>query len=104
MSYRTISTEVLTLEEQDAVLRGLQFLRAKLGGWKNVAKLVRFKEPTLGDVAGKRRGVSPELAFRVAKVVGVSISDLLEGRWPEPGTCPRCGYRSPGDGVATSRA
>ena len=37
------------------------------------------------------RGVTPQLAFRVARLAGTSIDDLLGGHF-RPGACPRCGY------------
>jgi hypothetical protein len=35
--------------------------------------------------------VNASLAFRVAKVAGVPVDDVLTGKYPSPGTCPRCG-------------
>jgi hypothetical protein len=32
------------------------------------------------------------VAFRVARLTGVSIDDLLAGKYPPPGTCPHCGH------------
>jgi hypothetical protein len=34
------------------------------------------------------------MAFRIARLVGVSVDDLVRGKFPEPGTCPRCGYKT----------
>lgn len=48
---------------------------------------------TLVHVVDERRAVSASMAFRVARVVGVKVDDLLLGKWPEAGTCPRCGYK-----------
>ena len=38
------------------------------------------------------------VAFRLARFINVGIDDLLAGRFPEPGVCPRCAYRLPLDG------
>lgn len=105
MSTRHISTADLSLEQQEHVINALYFLRVKFEGWKPVAKLLHFEEKSLADVRAQRRGVSANLAFRLAKVVGVGVDDLLAGRWPEPGSCPRCGYhdsRTPKKGAGAS--
>jgi hypothetical protein len=38
----------------------------------------------------EEQDVSPTLAFRVARLAGVSFDDLLAGR-VLPGACPHCG-------------
>ncbi len=68
------------------------FLRVKLGA-KSLAKLLHYDETTMIHVVNERRAVCASMAFRVARVVGIGIDDLLAGKWPEPGTCPRCGYK-----------
>jgi hypothetical protein len=37
--------------------------------------------------------VTPIIAFRIAKFAKVGVDDVLAGRFPEAGTCPRCGHR-----------
>jgi hypothetical protein len=82
----------LTPAEQTNVRTALRFLRNRCGGWKPVAKALHFGETTLGNAAGGRR-ISPTLAFRVARLAGVSVDDVLAGRFPAPGTCPHCGHQ-----------
>jgi len=93
MSRKPIFTAHLTEEQQGHVIDALYFLRAKFDNWSPVAKLLRFEPKSLGDVRAKRRSVSPNLTFRIARVVGVGVDDLLAGKFTQPGTCPRCGYR-----------
>jgi hypothetical protein len=38
------------------------------------------------------RVVSASMALRIGRFVGVSVDDLLAGRFPPPGTCPYCGH------------
>lgn len=90
---REITTADLTLEEQEHVRNALAFLHVKLESWKSLGKLLHFDQTTLMHVVSDRRAVCASMAFRVARVVGVGIDDLLAGKWPEPGTCPRCGYK-----------
>ena len=80
-------------EQQEHVINALYFLRVKFETWKPIAKLLHFEEGSLADVRAKRRSVSANLAFRLAKIMGIGIEDLLAGKWPEPGMCPRCGYK-----------
>jgi hypothetical protein len=93
MSERTISTLDLTEQEQENVRNVLYFLRIRLDGWKYLGKLLHFDETTIIHVANGRRAVCASMAFRVGRVVKVSIDDLLAGKFPQPGECPRCGYR-----------
>ncbi len=61
-----------------------QFLRARMGGWLNVAKALKVDKTTT-------RSPSPILAFRLARLVGVGVDDILTGKYPPPGTWPHCG-------------
>jgi hypothetical protein len=84
-------TSDLTAEEQAHVRVALRFLRARCGGWSNVAKVLRFDESTIRAAAGGRGTVSASMAVRTARFAKVGVGDLLEGRFPPPGTCPHCG-------------
>jgi hypothetical protein len=90
---RPITEIDLTLEEQEHVRNALQFLRVKLGGWRPLMKLLKFEETTLIKSGNGSRTVTASMAFRIARLVGVSVDDLVHGKFPEPGTCPRCGYK-----------
>lgn len=81
----------LTAEEQANVRAALQFLRARCGGWAPLAKVLRFKDTTLSNVASQRT-VTPVVAFRVARLAKVGVDELLAGKFPAPGTCPHCGH------------
>ena len=39
--------------------------------------------------------VSASLAFRVARVAGVSVDEVITGRYAPDGVCPHCGERLP---------
>jgi hypothetical protein len=78
----------LTKEEQAHVQAALRFLRARCGGWKPLAKALRFTSRTLSAPA------STSVAFRVARLAGIGVDDLLAGRFPPPGMCPHCGHAS----------
>jgi hypothetical protein len=94
----------LTAQEQTNVRTALRFLRSRCGGWKALGKALRFNETTLSDVAGKRTA-SPTLAYRVARLGGVTVDDVLAGRYPAPGTCPHCGhYEAPSSAVPSASA
>lgn len=80
----------LTAKEQANVKTAIAFLRAK-AGVKPIAKALRFSRATLQRAAG------PMLAFRVARLAGVSVDDLLTGKYPPPGVCPHCGHRKEDD-------
>lgn len=81
----------LTSSEQAHARAALCFLRARCGGWEPLAKLLRVKEPTVRNVA-QGRTVSASLAFRVARLVKITVDDLLVGKYPPAGACPHCGH------------
>ena len=78
----------LTAEEQKNVRAALRFLRARCGGWRPVAKALRYSRATLQRASG------PVLAFRIARIAGVSVDDVLSGKFPPAGVCPHCGQRA----------
>jgi hypothetical protein len=87
----------LTAEEQEHLRVALVFLRARIGTWAMVAKVVRSKRANLRRVrAGNRIRGMRALARRVSRVVGVDASDVLSGRFLPSLTCSRCGYHEDG--------
>ncbi len=81
----------LSLTEQKHVRTALRYLRRRIGTWAPVAEALRVAPATMEKVVNERRAVTASLAFRVARLAGVPIDDVLEGRYL-PGACPRCGY------------
>lgn len=80
-------------EEQDRVRTALKFLRIQTGSWAALAKILRFSETTLQHQTKLKnpKRVSETVAFRVAKLAGVSMDALLRGEYPAKGACPYCG-------------
>lgn len=99
MSKPTVTELDLSIVEQEHVQNALYFMRAKFGTWKSIARLLHFEEITIVQSANGTRTVTASMAFRLARVVGINVDDLVRGRFPEPGVCPRCAYRLPLDGV-----
>lgn len=81
----------LDLKEQNHVRTALRYLRRRLGAWDSVAAAINFAPATIEKVAGARNPVSASMAIRVARLVDVSVDDLLAGR-SLPGACPKCGH------------
>lgn len=99
MSKHGVVSEVdFTTTEQEHVRNALYFLRAKFGSWEPIAKLLRFEQGTIANAAAGHRNVTASMVMRLAKLLGVPVETLTRGSFPEPGTCPRCGYRVPLDG------
>jgi hypothetical protein len=88
-----VSPSALTVAEQANVRAALRFLHARCGSWSNVAKAIRTQTVTLRKTVGGRP-VSESTAFRVARFAGVSVDDVLTGKYPPAGTCPHCGHHS----------
>jgi hypothetical protein len=83
----------LSKQEQQHVRAALRFLRARMGDWKTVSKVVRASDSSLRRIASGDRAPGTTLTFRIAKFAKVGVDDVLTGRFPEPGTCPHCGHR-----------
>jgi hypothetical protein len=82
----------LTDKEQAAVRTALQFLRGTIGGYTKLGRVLRLDHSTLIHAANGRRQITPLITFRIARAVGVGIDDLLAGKFPPVGTCPKCGH------------
>ena len=80
----------LNPDEQKNVRAALRFLHARARGWGPLADALGFKRRTMESV-NQGQTVSATMAFRVAKLAGVSMEDLLTGKWPLPDVCPHCG-------------
>jgi hypothetical protein len=81
----------LSLAEQANVRALLRMLRVKLGGWKAVGLALPLSYSSLWEVTSGRAEVSATIAFRVAKVLDVSLHHVLTGEALPPGTCRHCG-------------
>ena len=88
----------LSEKEQRNVRTALRFLRYRVGAWTPVAAALKMKPDSLGKVVSGRRGVTPRLAIRVARLVETTVDELLGGRLLSSRTCPHCG-RPPDDFV-----
>jgi hypothetical protein len=74
----------LTAEEVKNARTAIRFLKTRCGV-KNLAKALRVEPSTLNAPP------SPTTVFRVAKLVGVGVDDVLTGKYPPEGACPHCG-------------
>lgn len=86
------ATSDFTAEEVVSVRAALHYLHLRCGTWELLAKVLRFNANTLCNVAGGHKSVNATLVVRLAKFANVRVDDLLEGRFPAPGTCPHCGH------------
>jgi hypothetical protein len=86
----------LSLPEQANVLSLLRMLRVKLGGrnWLNVERALPIAHSTFAEILAGRQEVSVTLAFRVAKLLDVSLHHVLTGEALPAGTCKHCGMPS----------
>lgn len=78
-------------KEQRHVRIALRLLWRRLDGWRAVAKALHCESDTLEKVANGRRGVTASMMVRVARLIDVSIDELLAGKYAPEGTCPHCG-------------
>lgn len=78
-------------KEQNHVRTAMRVLALRLGGSIVLAKAVRLQRNTTNKIARGARIVTPTLAFRVARLAGVTLDDLLAGRVVPQGACRFCG-------------
>ena len=86
----------LTTDEQEHVRVALKHLHAIYRQWKLLGPMLRIKAQSVKNIAHGYGCVSASIAFRVARLAGVPMEDLLRGCYPPPGTCKHCGRSNDG--------
>ncbi len=87
----------LSLAEQANIRALLRVLHAKMGRrWEAVARALPVASSSLVQTMSERVEVSVTIAFRVARLMNVSIYDAINGTALPPGVCKHCGM--PADG------
>jgi hypothetical protein len=86
MAYRDLS-----LDEQRNVLDMLRALRARFGNWFSVEKALPISHSQRVEMTEGRTEVSTTIAFRIAKLLEVSLHDVIQGIALPKSTCPHCG-------------
>jgi hypothetical protein len=82
----------LSLAEQANVRALLRVLHAKFGRqWQSVSRALPVAQSALTATMSGRTEVSVTIAFRVAKLMGASIYDVINGTALPPGVCKHCG-------------
>ena len=84
----------LTPTETENVLRAMKFLHARLRNWNGVAAALEMDSDAFARVR-RTRIVTARLTFRLARVLGVGIDAVLEGRFAPSGVCPHCAGQVP---------
>jgi hypothetical protein len=81
----------LSLEEQQNVLACLRALRGRFGNWFTLEKALPLAHSQRVEITEGRTEVSTAVAFRIAKLLDVSLYDVLKGTALPKNTCPHCG-------------
>jgi hypothetical protein len=66
--------------------------RRRASSWGPLAKALRYEWDSSQKVATGKRAVTPALALRVARFVGIAMDELLAGQWLSTRVCPHCGH------------
>jgi hypothetical protein len=81
----------LSRVEQQNVLDTLRALRVRFGNWFTVERALPISHSQRVEVTEGRSEASTTIAFRIAKLLEVSLHDVIQGvALPKP-TCPHCG-------------
>ena len=86
MPYRDLS-----LDEQRNVLDMLRALRARFGNWLTVERALPISHNQRVEMTEGRAEVSTTIAFRIAKLLEVSLHDVISGIALSKPMCPHCG-------------
>ncbi len=81
-------------KEQNHVRTAIRILQRQVGGQVPLADGLHYGIHTIRKVLNRGDVVGAKLAFRVARLAGIPLDDLLAGKFTPAGTCPHCG-RSP---------
>lgn len=81
----------LSLDQQKCVLDCLYLLRGRFETWETVERALPISHSMRCEITSGRAEVSTAIAFRIAKFMGVSLYDVLNGTAAPPGMCPHCG-------------
>jgi plasmid maintenance system antidote protein VapI len=82
----------LTLQEQLHVRTAIRVLHLKCRSWKTIARALKVEPDSIYRVVSGRRVITAAVAFRVARLAGSSIDDLLSGAYLPAGICQHCGH------------
>lgn len=80
-----------TDEERANVRRALRFLRVRVGSGTKLSALLRVSITTLGRLLSSNGKPGASIAFKAARLAGVSVEAVVGGAWPPEGACPHCG-------------
>jgi hypothetical protein len=80
-------------EQEENVRIALAVLRVRHGSLWAVARIMRVNPDAVVRASKKNGRPAAGLALRVAQVAGVPVDDVLQGRFPCPGSCPMCGHQ-----------
>lgn len=81
----------LTLAEQQNVLACLRALRARFGNWLTVERALPLAHSQRVEITEGRTEVSTTIAFRIARLLQVSLHDVIQGNALPKNACPHCG-------------
>lgn len=82
----------LTADEQKHVRVAIVFLHQRARNWDALARALKIQPDTIYNIVKRRRSATASMAYRVARLLGSSIDDLISGRAVPADTCPSCGY------------
>lgn len=78
--------------EQRHIQDALRYLRRRLGTTNAVAKEIGYTEQAVGYAINGRYPITAKMALRVARLAGVTIDNLVIGKFRRPDACPNCGH------------
>ena len=81
----------LTPDEAACVLVALEFMVARSGSIQALAYKMGVDRTAVRRALKERPSPGVTLALDVARAAGVTVDDVLAGRFPPPGSCPHCG-------------
>jgi len=81
----------LTDAEQRNIRVAMRTLHLRYGTWPAVAKALGVPHKTVKNAMCSNQYPGAAMGLSVARLAGVPFEDVIDGRFPKPGTCPLCG-------------
>lgn len=73
--------------------RAIAALKVRHGSLNALARAIGVDSTYLNLMFNGRRRVHPGLAIQLAPLAGVTVDDILRGKFPAEGSCPYCGRK-----------
>jgi hypothetical protein len=92
-SAKVLRPGALTPEEQECVRVAMRVLRVRFGSYAKIARMIGADTRNTARWGHAKGKPDARVALTVARLAGVPVDDVLQGRFPASDSCPFCGHK-----------